>query len=80
MQSFEPGEDWIFCYVDKVIVEPHWVGRSAVVAGGGAGVAETVAREELKAKMDRGKGVVLMAALGPEHYRSSHLPGAVNFT
>ncbi len=21
VQSFEPGEDWIFCYVDKVVVE-----------------------------------------------------------
>jgi hypothetical protein len=21
-QSFEPGEDWIWCYVDEVIMEP----------------------------------------------------------
>ena len=23
VQSFEPGEDWIFCYVDKVVMEPR---------------------------------------------------------
>ena len=23
VQSFEPGEDWIFCYVDKVVIEPR---------------------------------------------------------
>jgi uncharacterized UBP type Zn finger protein len=22
IQSFEPGEDWIFCYVDQVAMEP----------------------------------------------------------
>jgi rhodanese-related sulfurtransferase len=42
------------------------------------GVVETVTREELKAKMDRGEDFVLVDALGPEHYESSHLPGAVN--
>ncbi len=23
VQSFEPGEDWIFCYVDEVIMMPR---------------------------------------------------------
>ena len=41
-------------------------------------MAGTITREELKAKMDRGESVVLVDALGPEHYASSHLPGAVN--
>ena len=39
------------------------------------GVVETVTREELKAKMDRGEDFVLVDALGREHYESSHLPG-----
>ncbi len=37
-----------------------------------------VSREELKAMMDRGETFVLVDALGPEHYASSHLPGAVS--
>jgi rhodanese-related sulfurtransferase len=41
-------------------------------------VVGTVTREELKAKMDRGEDFALVDALGPEHYKSSHLPGAVN--
>ena len=41
-------------------------------------MTDTVTREELKAKMDRGEDVVLVDALSPEHYASSHLPGAVN--
>jgi len=23
IQSFEPGEDWIFCYVDEVVMRPR---------------------------------------------------------
>ena len=23
MQSFEPGEDWWFCYIDELVVVPH---------------------------------------------------------
>ncbi len=23
VQSFEPGEDWIFCYVDEVVMTPR---------------------------------------------------------
>jgi rhodanese-related sulfurtransferase len=41
-------------------------------------VVETVTREKVKAKMDRGEDFVLVDALGREHYESSHLPGAVN--
>jgi rhodanese-related sulfurtransferase len=41
-------------------------------------VVETVTREELMAKINRGEDFVLVDALGPEHYESSHLPGAVN--
>ena len=29
MQSFQPGEDWIWCYVDEVGVEPGLGLRSA---------------------------------------------------
>lgn len=47
-------------------------------ARGADDLVETIARDELKAKMDRWGGVVLVEALGPEHYASSHLPGAVN--
>ncbi len=38
-------------------------------------------REELKAKMDRDgddDDFVLVDALSPAHYESSHLPGAIN--
>jgi rhodanese-related sulfurtransferase len=37
-----------------------------------------ITREELRAKMDRGDGFVLVDALSQEHYASSHLPGAMN--
>lgn len=23
VQSFQPGEDWVFCYVDSVVMEPR---------------------------------------------------------
>lgn len=41
-------------------------------------MAPIVTREELKSKMDRGDDVVLVEALSPQHYASSHLPGAIN--
>jgi rhodanese-related sulfurtransferase len=41
-------------------------------------VAEERTREELKAKMDLGEKFVLVDALSVEHYKSSHLPGAIN--
>ena len=38
----------------------------------------TIARADLKAKMDQGDDFVLVEALSPAHYASSHLPGAIN--
>jgi len=38
----------------------------------------TIAREELKAKIDRGETFQLVEALPAEAYRRGHLPGAVN--
>lgn len=38
----------------------------------------TIGREELKAKIERGDGVVLVEILDPEYYENAHLPGAVN--
>ena len=37
-----------------------------------------IAREELKAKLDRGLPVVLVEALPEKYYRHAHLPGAIN--
>jgi rhodanese-related sulfurtransferase len=37
-----------------------------------------ISREELKAKIDRGDGFVLVDAMGEEYFRHSHLPGAIN--
>lgn len=39
---------------------------------------ETVTREELRRKIERGDDFVLVDALSPQHYESNHLPGAVN--
>ena len=39
---------------------------------------ETVAREELKGKMDRGEPFTLVETLQEVAYRHEHLPGAVN--
>ncbi len=39
---------------------------------------DTIDREALKAKLDRGEDVTLVEALPPEHYRKEHLPGAIN--
>jgi rhodanese-related sulfurtransferase len=41
-------------------------------------LATIITRPELKAKMDRGDDFVLVEALSPAHYASSHLPGAIN--
>jgi rhodanese-related sulfurtransferase len=41
-------------------------------------VVENIDRDELLAKMDRGDPLVLLKALGPQYYRHSHLPGALN--
>jgi rhodanese-related sulfurtransferase len=37
-----------------------------------------ITRDKLRAKLDRGDDFVLVEALSQEHYRSSHLPGAIN--
>lgn len=39
----------------------------------------TIAREDLKAKMDRGEDLVLLEVLGEGSYRQGHLPGAIRF-
>ena len=41
-------------------------------------MAPNITREQLKEKMDRGDDFVLVEALSPKHYQSSHLPGAIN--
>ncbi len=39
---------------------------------------ETITREELKEKMDRGDTFMLVDTLGTDVYEESHLPGAIN--
>lgn len=39
---------------------------------------ETITREKLKEKMNRGDEFVLVDTLGAEYYQQSHLPGAIN--
>ena len=39
---------------------------------------ETISREELKEKMDRGDDFVLVDTMAEMYYRHSHLPGAIN--
>ncbi len=41
-------------------------------------MVETISREDLKAKMDRGDDFFLIEALKEEDYRHAHLPGAIN--
>jgi len=41
-------------------------------------MAPNITRDELEAKMDRGDDFILVEALSQEHYRSCHLPGAIN--
>ncbi len=38
----------------------------------------TISRGELKKKLDRGEGIVLVETLGPSYYEDIHLPGAIN--
>ena len=40
---------------------------------------KTIAREELKEKMDRGDDFVLLEALSEDSYRRAHPPGAIRF-
>jgi rhodanese-related sulfurtransferase len=37
-----------------------------------------ITREELRAKLDGGDGVVVVETLGPRYYEAVHLPGAIN--
>lgn len=39
---------------------------------------ETVSREDLKGKMDRGEAFTLVETLQEVAYRHEHLPGAIN--
>lgn len=39
---------------------------------------ETISREELKGKLDRGETFTLVETLAEVAYRHAHLPGAVN--
>jgi rhodanese-related sulfurtransferase len=41
-------------------------------------IVETISREELKVKMDRGEVFTLVETLQEVAYRHEHLPGAVN--
>ncbi len=41
-------------------------------------MVETIAREELKRKIDTGEDFFLYEVLPPDNYRHSHLPGARN--
>ncbi len=40
---------------------------------------QTITRQELKAKMDRGDEFVLLEVLPESSYRRAHLPGAIQF-
>ena len=37
-----------------------------------------ISREELKEKMDRGEGLILIDTMADRYYRHSHLPGALH--
>jgi rhodanese-related sulfurtransferase len=39
---------------------------------------QTISRDELKAKMDRGETFTLVETLAPVAYAHAHLPGALN--
>ncbi len=41
-------------------------------------MVQTISREDLKAKLDRGDKVTLVEALPAKYYEDKHLPGAVN--
>jgi hypothetical protein len=40
---------------------------------------QTISREELREKMDRGEDFILLEALGESSYQRAHLPGAIRF-
>ena len=41
-------------------------------------MVQTISREDLKAKLDRGDKVTLVEALPAKYYEDKHLPGAIN--
>jgi len=41
-------------------------------------MVQTISRGELKAKIDQSDDFVLVETLSEEHYRHTHLPGAIN--
>ena len=41
-------------------------------------MANTISRDELKEKIDRSDGFVLLETLAPTTYHHVHLPGAIN--
>jgi rhodanese-related sulfurtransferase len=42
-------------------------------------MVETITREELKEKMDRGDAFILLEVLSEASYQRAHLPGAIRF-
>ena len=38
---------------------------------------QTISKEELKAKIDRGDPVTILEALAEDSYRRAHIPGAI---
>jgi len=41
-------------------------------------MVQTITRDDLKAKLDRGSPVTLVEALPAKYYEDGHLPGAIN--
>jgi rhodanese-related sulfurtransferase len=41
-------------------------------------MVQTISRQDLRAKLDRGDKVILVEALPAKYYEDSHLPGAIN--
>lgn len=41
-------------------------------------MTQTISRDELKEKIDRGDGFKLVETLAPTTYQHAHLPGAIN--
>ncbi len=38
----------------------------------------TISGKDLKAKLDKKQGIIVVETLAPEQYRQAHLPGALN--
>jgi rhodanese-related sulfurtransferase len=41
-------------------------------------MVRSISRDEIKARLDRKDGVIILEALPEKYYRHSHLPGALN--